>query len=778
MPLWTRLLGGADASAAVPGASPRFEWLGLPTGPMAVLAVAAAAGLMVTVVMLYRRERARGAPWKRYAACALRLLVLGAAALILLEPSVAFDVVRIRPGTLVFLVDRSASMSIADGPQGTTRHEAARASLDPSLLARCCEKNAVQVMAFAEGLQNVLELRKQEPEAPPLAQWQPTGPSTDIAGAIGSVLQQARRFPLAGIVLLSDGRHTGPGDPEDAARAALRQSVRIHTVGFGNPVEPQNVVAVQVTADDHVMLGSPLLMQVMVKSRGFEGREAEVVLTWQHLETGETQQVGRKVFELGRSGKLQQIPFSHEPERAGQARYTARITPLAGETDEADNTAHKRVSVLDEKVKVLLVAGGPSFEYRFLSALIERDPGFELNVRLQTGGPDPLLGELPSGREAIFSQDVILLLDPDPGEFTPEWLDHLAAFVSQQGGGLVWVASLVHTPQFLGRPELSRIHGLLPVATDGGRTEALIGVGATHTDSWPVELTREGAQHQLMRVREDQRESEAFWSSVPGLYWTYPVVREKPGATVLLRYRNPFFRGGMEQGTAVAAVQPYGAGRTFFLGCDETWRWRAAGLPEYRRFWIQLLRYVAHGRALGGRKRAQVVLDSSTYPLGDPVRVQARLLGEDYRPRTEPSVEMGIERDGIRVGSVTLERIDEQQGLYEGFFYPEEFGRFELYWQAPGGQAVREPFAVARPDVEFEAVSQARDGLRRLSALTGGVHLEPSQMERLPELVEDRTETSIDPGEPVPLWGSAALMALLIVLLGAEWAIRKWMGAL
>jgi len=794
-------------TAGAAAASRRLELSGMPQGAVALAAAAAFLGAAALVLWLYRHERA--APgWMRWAACGMRLGVLALAALILLRPSAVPELERYRPGVLVVLADRSASMATVDrrlpdglaaawakalglsGPErvrSMSRHELLRAALGrgpQGLLARCGSRNDVSLMTFAERCSTVLALpRGARSQADvPLPRWEPTGAATDLAGAIRAAIEEARGLPPAGIVLLTDGRHNARGDPEAAAREAARAHMPVYAVGIGDPSVERNVSVLELMCDDHVLAGNPLALTVVLRASGLEGREVELLVRARPLRGGQGAVIARRTVRLGADGALQRVELEHTPPERGEVLYTARVRPLEEESRADDNAASRRVSVLDERLHVLLVAGAPSLEYRFLSALLQREPGVELSVWLQSKAPrapgagNVPLKAFPARREEVLSYDAVVLIDPDPRDFTARWVGYLDELVGRHGGGLVWVASLVHTAEFLSRPELSGVRTLLPVVVSG---EAAAGPAQpVHAQSWPIELTAEGAAHQIMRVAQDEQANRAFWAKLPGLYWVYPAERAKPGATVLLRYRNPSYGGRLGEGAILAAVQPYGAGRTFFMGCDETWRWRAVGPEQYRRFWLRLLRYLVHGRLLGGRKLARITLDGSTYRPGQPVRIRARLLDAQYRPLSAESVRLDVERKGERVGPVTLRRVGGEEGLYEGVFYPAQPGDFDLLYQPPRGEAVRESFRVRSPQAELQRTSLARGELEKLARLSGGAYVPPGRIGELPALIPEAGETVVEPGEPVPLWDRAWLLAMMVALLAVEWTLRRRMGAL
>ena len=63
------------------------------------------------------------------------------------------------------------------------------------------------------------------------------------------------------------------------------------------------------------------------------------------------------------------------PTQTGQFRYTIDVEPPAGDQPAGELPAHheplaRSIRVREEKIRVLLVEGGPRFEYRFLRNLI------------------------------------------------------------------------------------------------------------------------------------------------------------------------------------------------------------------------------------------------------------------------------------------------------------------------------------------------------------------------------------------------------------------------
>jgi hypothetical protein len=777
---------GSQATAHV-----RLEWAGRPEGLAALLAVAAALLLLWALAATYRRERPARRRGVRWICWALRVLAVALLGLVMLRPSAARDVERLLPGRVVVMADRSASMSVRDpalddeaarrwaaaldladleSVRRLSRHELLRGLLSRgggALLRGLGRHGQVEVVTFAEDLGTVLRLPYEAASGGNVAlpDWQAAGPRTDLAATLLGALSREPGTQLAAVVLLTDGRDTEGGDLAGAAKAAAREGVPLYAVGIGSAVPPRNVAVEEVSAPEQTIRGLPLSLTAFVRAQGFEGRSVDLVLTATDLATGRSEDLPAAPTQLPADGLRQAVRFSYVPPEPGRYRFAARASPLAGEMRAEDNEASADVTVTDEKVKVLLVAGQPSREYRFLSELIRRDPAFDLTVRLYDASAP---GAAPTA-EDLAKCDVSVFCDPAPEQIGPETAAALADRVDRDGMGLLYLAGAPYAAELLSDPAEGRLRDLLPVVPDAARVRALVGGGGYFEVPRAVELTPEGRGHAISGVA-GEAESEAFWRAAPAVYWALPAPSAKPGAAVLLRCRDLL----APEGLVLAAVQPYGTGRVFYCGSPETWRWRRLGISYYERFWLQAVRYCAGGRLAGAERGARISLERRSYALGEAVRVQARLRDAQGAGRAA----LSVEREGRQVGFVELRPVPEQAGLYEGTFYPEAFGRYELALALPDGTRVTAALQVREPEVEMRDLRLAAEALRALAAGSGGRYLEPDEVSRLPEVIPNRSRVVLEEGPLAPLWDAPWLLALLVGALCAEWALRKWIGLL
>jgi hypothetical protein len=154
------------------------------------------------------------------------------------------------------------------------------------------------------------------------------------------------------------------------------------------------------------------------------------------------------------SGELLTLQLVDRPMTAGDAAYVIEVAPRDDETDTENNRQRRVVAVREAKIRVLIVQGYPSYEFRFLKSLLERDSTIELATYLQDADPDfaeqdkTALRTFPVGRDEIFRYDAIIVGDVDPRLVPRSVWQHLRAFVTEKGGGVAFVAG----PRFLPWP--------------------------------------------------------------------------------------------------------------------------------------------------------------------------------------------------------------------------------------------------------------------------------------------------------------------------------------
>ncbi len=213
---------------------------------------------------------------------------------------------------------------------------------------------------------------------------------------------------------------------------------------------------------------------------------------------------------------------------------------------------------------------------QFLRNSLLRDTGLEFACWLQTAGSGyeqmgtRPIRRLPANRQELEHYDVVILFDPDMRALGPAWSELISEFVGTAGGGLIYVAGEMHTRNLFdgiatggaddsGSTVNNTWLRILPVAADPGLYRSNAEVALSSREPWVLELTDEGISESVFQFDPDPSRNREILTSLPGMYWHFPVTRAKPGATVLARHGDPRMRNAFGR-HVLLAMHRYGPG--------------------------------------------------------------------------------------------------------------------------------------------------------------------------------------------------------------------------
>ena len=397
--------------------------------------------------------------------------------------------------------------------------------------------------------------------------------------------------------------------------------------------------------------------------------------------------------------------------------------------------------------------------------------------------------------------DVILLGDLPPTSLRRQDLAALRRFVVDRGGTLIIIAGPQHMPQaFVG----TQLEDLLPVRLRPDLSRA----GTDTKQGFRIALTPAGGQHVIMRQAVEPGENRRIWTSLPKLYWRLPIAEAKPGAEVLafampdktpdllqpspdkkklrvgeklLELRRKFMRDN-----ALISLQRNGLGQVMFLSFDRTWRLRyRKGDLYHHKFWGQVLRWATANKLPAGTDLVKIGTDRVRYTPESRIRVRAKIVRPDLSPVVSKNVTASVYEGRKLLLKKKLQHQKDSAGLYEADLGGLPGGSYLVKIDAPqikellAGSGVKEVvtgFSVEQivPAEQTELVAD-RGLLRRLASLTGGAVAEPPRAQRLLGLFGEPILTRRELRQRV-LWDNWPYLTLILILVTAEWLLRKKVG--
>jgi len=615
------------------------------------------------------------------------------------------------------------------------------------------------------------------------------GQATNLSRALQEALDEKQ---LAAIVLFTDGQHTESDNPVVLARQARERGVPLLIVGVGDAAPRKNLQVTEIYADRQVWKGAGFEVQALLRAEGFAGEDVNVELLEGRLPPAggkptKPTAIQDKTVRIPEGGGQLRVAFPHAVDIPGRRFYTVRVKPLRGEFSAKDNQPADpvEVNILQDKARVLLIAGGPSWEYRGVQLLLQNDDSVNLSCWMQYNDAgraqdgNTIITRLPQTEEELLKYDVVLLFDPNPRDFDEKFVGLLQKFVDEKARGLLYLAGTKFSGRFLSGEPTKDLADLLPVTFGDLGAMEVAAMLQTNTRAWDLGVVAANVDHPIMRFYPEPRESMELWNNLPGIFWSFPAKSVKPGARVLIEHTDPTLKE-LEGPRPLLVTQRYGAGRAAYIGFNGTWRWkRVGGNGEFfARFWMQTIRFLIEGRLLEGKRRGYLITEKPRYQRKDTVVVTAEFQDAQSQPVQADAIEARLTVDGRPAKPVLLKPAANRPGHFQATLTALELGRHVLSVKLPDDPSA-EPtmsvsFFVAPPSAEIRDLRMNKAVLQELAAVSGGKYFEVDEFLELTKNIPNRTRTLKVDGKPAPLWDNGFLLGLLVLLLSAEWAVRKY----
>lgn len=686
---------------------------------------------------------------------------------------------------VVVLVDGSRSIDLPVSSGKTRRDEAIRALEE-------LEKRGAEVrfssLAFGKGTPVPLGGRSNGPGAAPPSLEGKLGtalrtarpmPHSDLVGAIEAVSRAADERPAA-IVVLSDGRLDRPTavQPGETIRASLGAlDVPLHTVALATEA-PTDASVRLVRAAGAAVAHQPLSLQVEVGCTGQLDCTAIPVRLRELREAGEPTELASGTASAA-SGTAT-LEFEVTLDRAGVRIVEVDIQAPSGDAVPDNDTRYVAIDVARDRVRVLHVAGRPTYDVRALRMWLKADASVDVvaffilrdTVSDDVVAPQDELALIPFPVDELFNQhlpsfDAVVLQDFNALPYgLSKHLKSLARYVDK-GGGLIMVGG----PEAFvpGNYASTPLASVLPVALDG--TPKAEGVDVS---SFVPRLTEAGRVAPVFGLLHELIGEQ--WPEMPG---ANIVGDARSGTTVLLEHPTRQTPSGAPM--PILALGEYGSGRTISLAVDGSHRLLFSNFAEnsagraHGAFWDGLLGWLMRDP----RFEPAVVELPDGCLVGEETTLVLRPL-----PGQTGEAKIFIRKlgspDVVRTISVHLDGTGQPVELKAGKL---EAGGYSATVEitpaedatsggdeARRGPTTRRDFACERGGDEWADTRPDPERLQLIAAATGGraVTVDGIGGLPLPEATQIAIERRVSP--ILPPWGWTLAAALFG---GAHWVIRR-----
>ncbi len=789
---WLLWLLGVDVPPAGEGVQWQLIGAWRWSRPVIFLCLLAAAVAAAFVVWIYFRERSSAGRGQRLLLAGLRLsLILLVLLVMIFQLQLHFS--RTSLPYLALAIDDSASMGLVDpweeegvpvpsapgvpggDPAAASRLEIVKSWLladDGWRLRQLARRYNLRPYALAEAERKQSSVPERYLEE--LGQLQATGPSSQLGRGVRGILNDLRGTQPAALVLFTDGITTQGPSLSEAAQWARRKAVPLHLVAVGSPQKLPGLELADLVVDEIVFVDDYVDFDFTLTAEGLEGRGVELVL--RDAAGGEI--LARREVTAGTDGVPRRQRLSHRPSQVGTVEYVIEVANLQEELPEGRPRLSREIDVRDDPIRVLLVQSTPSFEYRYLKHLLERDRTVQLHVVLQDADleyaqQDRLaLRVFPVSREELFAYDVLILGDVNLGYFTRRAQEQIGAFVTEKGGGLIFISGSQFSPDDWRRSPLAK---LLPFDLEQTTVPA---TEADLREGFAIQPTPLGLTSPHMQLGDSPAETDSLWRDLPQAYWSVEAAQVRSTARVLAEHPTRTGSGGQKLPLIIVAYVP--PGKVLWHATDETYRWRyRVGDALFARYWIQAIRYLSRAK-LWGQRGVELTADRNTYQAGMPVQLRVRFFDERLSPAADDGVTLLLTGSDPQRRQVKLRRSLESPAIFAATVNHLPLGTYRAGIAAPSLPTPPQPatFQIVAPPGETARREVDTDDLKKAAQISRGEFYQLSELDRLLDQLPPGRPVKVASLPPIPLWNNWRVFTLYLILLTCEWLLRKRAGML
>lgn len=755
-----------------------------PWSPWAVGFVAVVAAVLVVLLNSRTGATANRGVW--FVSSLLRVAIVAVLAFMALGYTWMRSLTE--PPDLIVVVDLSQSMRLADVPSddGGTNIERGQAVRDRLLrpgdgwLERL--KRSYRVRVY--------ETASQATEWNPQTEsWACEGTESRIGDAIASILQRQRGRATAGVLVLSDGAITDGGSWDSTGQLAAEREVPLFLLGVGNDQPRRDLEVRELSADDAVYLGDVVVVNASIATRGKGSEPMKIELR----DAATAEILDTQVVEPDPSHRPRNVRLSHRPRQKGVVDYEIVASAWGDETNLDNNQKRARVEVVDRRLNVLWIESRPTFEFRFAKNLLERklnrgvlpegaadnSPGFRC-VLLEAdnefaANDQSALAQFPETWDELLRYDLMILGDVPPTQLGQNAIRNIERFVTEQGRSLMLAAGPRFNPRAFAD---SPLRNLLPFRLPEMNEPVSI-PGATESKPFRVTPTATGGALAALAVDDSPAESSRKWTEeLEPLWWTANIGPLRPGVRTLLEKRLSNDAPSEGSNAIPAATLHFaGAGKVYFQGFDESYRWRKGDPAAYERYWLQVIRFLCRSR-LASERPATLTVSQSQIRRGESVVLRASFGMESAAP-ADDALPVSIERDEGDAISAMLRRSDPtRRGEFEGMVAGLKVGKYHAAVSAGGDQSATCEFEVLAPQRELERPEMASEAMQRAAEISSGHFARLGDAESLFTQIPKGKGSRVASLPPVSIWNSPWLAALVVALWSLDWLLRRNAGQL
>jgi hypothetical protein len=555
---------------------------------------------------------------------------------------------------------------------------------------------------------------------------------TDFSGLLNDIYDRYSGRNLGAVVIASDGLYNKGSNP---VYAYQKLNVPVFTVALGDTTVHKDVLVSNVMVNRLAYLGNNFPMQITVEGRKAAGASATLTVT----RKGNVYHTEQIAFTDEHFFKT--INLTLDANEIGLQKYTIQLTPVDNEITLVNNRKDVFIDVLDNREKILILAAAPHPDLAAIREAISSNESYKVETKLAKDF---------SGNTKEYSMIVYHQL-PAMGNLG---LNTIKDAMSKNVPGLfVWGSAT----DFRSFNDLNLGYALKDYRSNSSD------IGGYFAEGFPHFNIDEGAK-KIIRT-------------LPPLNVPFGDYSFSPGASAVVFEQL----GQLQTKKPLISFNHVGENKIGLIVGEGLWRWRLNCYQQtqsHATFDELLTKTVQYLSSKEDRSLFRVNGDND-FPENEPILFNAELYNEAYEPINNRDVRMKIRNEEGREFEYTFSPNGAGYRLDAGTL---PVGNYSYEATAQGDAKVlieKGEFSVSA--IQLETVNTVADHrmLYQFAKNNNGEMVYPNALESLEEKIKNTKEIvsiSYENKHLDDLINFKWLLALIILLLGTEWLLRKRAG--
>ncbi len=602
---------------------------------------------------------------------------------------------------------------------------------------------------------------------------EPKGKHTNIGKVLGEIEEKHNLGEIDSVILFSDGADNS-AVIENSNELPKELGFRIDAVASSLDDRVRDIWIDSIKSSQVAFVRYPFSVDVIVKSLGFKGLSVPITL-----------KEGEKLISIAEvsfdpNSGTGAATFEFQPTTLGRKIYTASIPVVSGDVVGENNQKSFVVDVIINKIRVLHVAGTPSWDVKFLRRAMKRNPNVDLVsffiLRESTDlvfASQSELSLIPFPVDEIFGEELVTFdivifqnFDFRPYGIHGYHLGRLRNYVAEEGGAFLIIGGdkSFNSEDYQRTP----ISEILPVELD---FSSGIFENPFNAKVFNAELTNAGAHHPIMHIIPNEKKNEDNWNNMPALDGFNEVSGLKPGSVTLL---------STPEGEPILVLNQVKSGKVASFLSDSSWQWsfvrggEGGVSPYYDKFWSRILLWLINDPEL---KNVRVQTDNPSYNLGDNPKIEISISNPEnteLEVRTSLKLPSGKEVE-LRPNKASsdefnVEILTEEYGIYSVNAAAQDLSEIQM-----DSNKDESLFLVEPPENEIRGPTTRAGLLRTIAEKTGGRFI---TVKDNPEAlgIDFSPKRTITGYNTVQIWDKPWFFILLLAIFSSEWILRRRWG--